>query len=165
MSRTQKALAVTSVAQPITPIERPIYEPGPKDVQLKVKVVGLNPHDQKCRDYGLFIAEHLPAIIGADVVGVVTKVGSQVTGIVPGDRVVSHPDFDFSWQQNGLQEFALGTIGSLAKIPDSISDQEAATLPTNIIAPLVAIFKELKIPAPWSSEAKSFPTQAPRSWS
>lgn len=154
---TQKALAVTAVGQPLSLIERPIYEPGPNEVQLKVKIAGLNPHDQKCRDRGLFIAEHLPAILAADVVGIVTKVGEGVTGIALGDRVVSQPDFDVGWKQSGLQEYALATVGSLAKIPDSITDQEAATLPTNIIAPLVALFKELKIPAPWTSAAKDFP--------
>ena len=39
---------------------------------------------------------------------------------------------------------------------DHISDDEAATLPTNTIAPLVALFDTLEVPAPWSDEAKSF---------
>ena len=154
---TQKALVVTAIGQPVTQIERPIFEPGLHEVQVKVKIAGLNPHDQKARDRGLFIAEHLPAILAADVVGTVTKVGEGVTDVALGDRVVFQSDFNPNWKQSGLQEYALANANYLAKIPDSISDQEAATLPTNVVAGLIALFAVLKIPAPWSPEAKSFP--------
>lgn len=45
-----------------------------------------------------------------------------------------------------------------AKIPQSICDDEAATLPTNTIAPLVAFVPliRLDIPAPWTPEAQKF---------
>ena len=43
-----------------------------------------------------------------------------------------------------------------ARIPNNISDDDAATLPTNIIASLVAIFHDLPIPAPWTQQAKTF---------
>ncbi len=55
-----------------------------------------------------------------------------------------------------LQEYAVADVDFLAKIPDGITDDGAATLPTNIIAPLVALFDTLEIPAPWSDEAKNF---------
>ena len=51
MSSTQKALIVTEVGKPVTLVQgRAIPEPGPKQIQLKVKVAGINPHDQKARD-------------------------------------------------------------------------------------------------------------------
>lgn len=43
-----------------------------------------------------------------------------------------------------------------ARIPNNISDDDAATLPTNIIASLVALFHDLPIPAPWTQQAKTF---------
>lgn len=156
-TQTQKALVVTELRKPIKLVhDHAVPEPGPKQIQLKVKVAGINPHDQKARDYGLFIAENLPAILTNDVVGTVTKLGEGVSGVAVGDRVVTQPGFSPGSLQNGLQEYAIADEGAFAKIPEGTSDDEAATLPTNIIAPLVALFSVLKIPAPWSAEAKGF---------
>lgn len=85
-----------------------------------------------------------------------TKIGEGVSGVAVGDRIVSQPGFAPSSTQNGLQEYAVADVGAFAKIPAGTSDDEAATLPTNIIAPLVALFKVLQIPAPWTAEAKGF---------
>jgi len=157
MASTQRAIVVQEIGKPVVLINnRPIPTPGPNQIQIKVSIAGLNPHDQKARDTGLFIANNLPAVLTNDVVGKVTKLGPGVTEVKVGDRVVSQPAFTPGYTQNGLQEYALGDIGALAKIPDSITDDEAATLPTNIIAPLVALFDVLKIPTPWSTEAKQF---------
>lgn len=154
---TQKALIVTELGKPVKLIhDQTVPEPGPKQIQIKVKIAGINPHDHKARDHGLFIAENLPAILTNDVVGTVTKVGEGVSGVAVGDRVVSQPGFAPSSTQNGLQEYAVADVGAFTKIPAGTSDDEAATLPTNIIAPLVALFKVLKIPAPWTAEAKGF---------
>ncbi|KAH6880660.1 putative alcohol dehydrogenase [Thelonectria olida] len=157
MAPTQKALLITEVGKPAVLVnDRAVPEPGPNQVQIKVTVAGLNPHDWKSRDTGLFISQSLPAVLANDVVGKVTKVGEGVADITVGDRIVSQAVFAPGSLQNGLQEYALAAVGSMAKIPDSITDDEAATLPTNIIAPLVALFKVLEIPAPWSPTAGDF---------
>ncbi|KAI0185451.1 putative alcohol dehydrogenase [Xylaria flabelliformis] len=167
MSRTQKALIVSELGKPVTlASDWPIPEPGPNQVQVKVTVAGLNPHDQKARDWGLFIADNLPAILTNDVVGKVTKLGQGVTDIAIGDRIVYQAGFTLNAAsspgstQSGLQEYAIADTVSLAKIPDSITDDEAATLPCNVIAPVVALFHSLQIPAPWSQAAKEFDSAA-----
>ena len=58
--------------------------------------------------------------------------------------------------QNGLQEYAVLDEQFTAKTPSSITDDEASTLPTNLIASLVALFHDLPIPAPWTQEARTF---------
>lgn len=170
MSSTQKALIVSEIGKPVTLVDDwPITEPGTDQVQVKVTVAGLNPHDAKSRDWGLLILRDLnpvtklepgvadiPCILANDAVGRVTKLGPGVTGLAIGDRVVYQPSFATGSTQKGLQEYAIADLGALAKIPDSITDDEAATLPTNIIPPLVALFKTLQIPAPWTSAAKEF---------
>ncbi|KAK9489185.1 chaperonin 10-like protein [Lipomyces doorenjongii] len=157
MAYAQKALVITDIGQPVVLVhDHAIPEPGPNQVQIKVTVAGLNPHDGKSRDAGLFISQSLPAVLANDVVGKVVKVGQGVAGITIGDRIVSQAVFAPGSLQNGLQEYALAAVGSMAKVPDSITDDEAATLPTNIIAPLVALFKVLEIPAPWSPTAEDF---------
>lgn len=154
---TQKALIVTELRKPLTAVDDwPIPEPGSNQVQVKVKVAGINPHDMKSRESGLFIAEKLPAVITNDVVGTVTKLGPGVTDIAIGDRVMYYASFDLDYKQTGLQEYAIANRNCLAQIPDSITDDQAATVPVNIFAPLVGLFHGLQIPAPWTPAAKDF---------
>lgn len=156
MTSTQKALLVTEIGKPVVLVtDHPIPQPGAKQIQIKVSVAGLNPHDYKAQGYNLF-KDTLPFSLSNDVVGKVSKLGEAVTGVAVGDRVVSYGGFAPGSQQNGLQEYATADAGAFTKIPDSISDDEAATLPTNIIAPLVGLFAMLKIPAPWTPQAKDF---------
>lgn len=156
MSSTQKAILVKEPGQPVVLVtDHPIPEPGPNQIQLKVSVAGLNPHDEKCRGYNLF-KDSLPSILANDVVGTVTKLGAGVTDIAVGDRVVTHPSFAPGSTQNGLQEYAVADAGAFAKIPATTTDDAAATLPTNLIAPLVALFDTLALPAPWTPAARAF---------
>lgn len=171
-STTQKALLLTELNKPLVLVNNyPIPEPSPTQIQIKVTVAGINPHDGKVREWGLFIKafqppaltqlrgsfmkDDLPVVLTNDVVGVVTKIGSEVpsgAGVKVGDRVVAHGGFGPGPSQNGLQEYSVADHGAFAKVPKGISDDEAATLPTNIIAPLAALFHELEIPAPWTGE-------------
>lgn len=155
---TQTALIVSEVGGRVhATTDWPIPLPDPNQVQIRVTVAGLNPHDQKSRDVGLFVKDRLPAILGNDVTGVVTIIGTEVTKFKVGDRVVSQSNLD-GYLQRGLQQYAVVDEDFASKIPDGFSDHDAATLPTNVAASLIALFDEsgLDIPAPWSSEAETF---------
>ncbi|KPI40321.1 Enoyl LovC [Cyphellophora attinorum] len=157
--RTQRALLVKDVGKPVVHVnDWPIPQPGKDQVQIRVSIAGVNPHVQKARDWGLFIKENLPAVVTNDVVGKVTALGEGVTKYSIGDRVVTHASFRPPWVQGGLQQYAIVDVEHSAKVPDSITDDEAATLPTNVMAPLISIFDPsyLGIPAPWTSQASSF---------
>jgi hypothetical protein len=61
---TQRALLVTKVGAPLElTTGHPVPQPGPDQVQLKVKVAGFNPHDTKAARTGLFINDRLPGLI------------------------------------------------------------------------------------------------------
>lgn len=157
--QTQKALLVTEIGKPLTLVtNHPVPQPGPGQVQVRVTVAGPNPHDQKARDTGLFIKDSLPAILTNDVVGEVVALGSGVTKYSVGDHIVGQPGFAPGSVQNGFQEYAVLDVDFTAKIPQGSTDDDGATLPTNIIAPLVALFDAgtLDIPAPWTAEASKF---------
>lgn len=155
---TQPALLVSEVGGRVhATSDWPVTQPGAKQVQIRVTVAGLNPHDQKARDVGLFIKDNLPAVLANDVTGVVTAVGPGVSKFKVGDKIVSQSNIGV-YAQNGLQQYAIADEDFASKIPEGFSDHDAATIPTNAIAVVVALFDEsgLGIPAPWTSEAKTF---------
>ena len=157
--QTQKALVVAEIGKPLTLVtDRPVPQPEPDQVQVRVTIAGPNPHDQKARDRGLFIANLLPAVLTNDVVGRVTALGSNVTRFSIGDRVVGQPTIGPGTPQTGLQEYVVLDTDFINKIPDGFTDDDAATLPTNTLAPLVALFDAsgFGIPAPWTSAASTF---------
>lgn len=155
---TQQALVVTAIGQPLTATTRPIPQPGPKQVQLRVTVAGLNPHDQKARDLGIFIKDNLPAVLGNDVAGVVTALGSDITKFKVGDRVYAQGLMNPDSLQKGLQQFVVVEEAFTAHIPDGFTDSDGASLPTNLLPAIVGLFNEsgLNFPAPWTEEAKTF---------
>jgi NADPH2:quinone reductase len=110
---TQTALLVTKVGKPLQFVtNHPVPQPGPNQVLLKVAVSGFNPHDQKSRDTGLFIAQNLPAVLTNDVVGTVVALGPGVEKYQLGDRVLSQAAFLGTSAQNGLQEYAVNDIAA-----------------------------------------------------
>jgi NADPH:quinone reductase-like Zn-dependent oxidoreductase len=170
MPATQKSIVITEVGKPVSLVtNRAIPKPGPNQVQVKVAVAGLNAHDAKTRDYGLFIIPDpatapdgspddldLPFVLANDIVGHVTELGPGVTDLKVGDRVVYQPSLERGSAQKGLQEYAIADLCALAKVPEGITNDEAATVPTNCVAPLVALFDTLQIPPPWSPAAREF---------
>ncbi|KAF2629857.1 GroES-like protein [Macroventuria anomochaeta] len=154
----QTALIVSEVGGRVkSTSDWPIPRPGHKQVQIRVTVAGLNPHDQKARDIGLFIKDSLPAILGHDITGVVADVGPGVTKFKTGDKIVSQSQL-VGHHQKALQQYAIVDEDFSSKIPKGFNDHDAATLPTNAVAALISLFDPsgLDIPAPWRKTDVSF---------
>lgn len=149
----QTALLVTEVGGRVhTVSDWPIPQPGPKQVQIRVTVAGLNPHDQKVRDVGLFVQDNAPTVLGNDITGIITALGPGVTKYKVGDRIVSQSNMPSA--QKAMQQYAVVDENFSSKIPAGFTDDEAATIPTNALAGLIALFDPsgLGIPAPWASK-------------
>ncbi|MEU4761717.1 NADP-dependent oxidoreductase [Actinosynnema sp. NPDC023794] len=102
-------------------VERP--EPGPGQVRLRVRAVGVNPYDAKIRSGAMeaVFSTPLPTILGLEVAGVVDAVGSDVTAWSVGDEVLG-------WSDTGAYaEHALAT--TVARKPEGLSWEHAVTLP------------------------------------
>jgi NADPH:quinone reductase-like Zn-dependent oxidoreductase len=124
---------------------RPIVEPGPRQVRVRVTAVSLNYRDLLLVR-GLYNPRQpLPVIPCSDAAGVVEAVGAEVTRFAFGDRVTGcfFPD----WIEGALtpekhatapggqggdgylaQRIVVGEQG-LVRTPDHLDDDEAATLP------------------------------------
>lgn len=152
--KTQTALVVRTVGQPVVAIsDVPIPQPGPRQIQIRVSVAGLNPHDQKGRDIGLFTKDSLPAVLGSDVVGVVTLLGESATRFKVGDRIFGQASVAPGSTSKALQQYAVLEEDFASIVPEGVSEDEAATIPTNLVAGLVGFFDReqgLGLPIPWN---------------
>ncbi|HTP96200.1 MAG TPA: quinone oxidoreductase [Burkholderiales bacterium] len=96
-----------------------VGKPGEGQVRLKQTAVGLNYIDVYHRA-GVYPVP-LPAIIGSEGAGVVEEVGAGVTDLKVGDRVAyAGPPM------GSYAEARLYPANRLVKVPDGISDQQAA---------------------------------------
>src|SRR5207249_5961179 len=62
--------------------------PGPNEVLVRVRAVGVNFADHLMR-IGAYPTDELPFIPGLEAAGTVEAVGSEVQGLVPGQAVLS----------------------------------------------------------------------------
>jgi alcohol dehydrogenase len=88
---------------------------GPGDVLLAMRACSLNYHDVFTRKGMPGISLPLPLVTGIDVAGDVVRVGSEVTGLSPGDRVLVDP---INRVEGGLLgETMNGGLAELVRVP------------------------------------------------
>lgn len=124
-------------------MELPTPSPGPSQVLLKVKAVGINPVDWKLRS-GMFkylLPLKLPKILGFDVCGEVLEVGSGVTGISKGDVV--HGMLGLQGQGACSTHVCLEAT-QVTKKPAKMSEEEAASIPLAALTALQALRDKAK---------------------
>jgi NADPH:quinone reductase len=102
----------------------------------------VNPHDAKVRDVGLFVNfAGLPYVLGSDVVGTVAGVHASVTKFKIGDRVAGEANLTSpGTPQGSLQQYAVLSAHTAFRIPDRITNDQAATIPTNAMTSFAALF-------------------------
>lgn len=127
--------------------DAPIPALEPDMVLVKTAAVAINPHDAKTLEYSTIPG----AIVGSDFSGAVAALGSDVKAsgrFAIGDRVAGtvlgmnkmRPDIGaFAEYVNAMSDFLL-------KIPDSLSFEEASTLPLGAATALFALFNEMELP-------------------
>ena len=138
--------------------ERDQPEPGPGEVLLQVKAASLNYRDLvvPLRGYGSFTGT-LPLVPVSDGVGEVLKIGAGVTRVAPGDRtcpmfmqkwIAGEPDLIRITSTLGgpidgvMQDYMVVNEEGLAKVPQCLTDEEAATLPCAALTAWSALVTE-----------------------
>src|SRR5246127_1020905 len=126
MSRTIK------FAQPGGPevlefIEVEAPEPGPREVRIKVKAIGINRADSMWRNDKYVESPIFPAGPGYDAAGVVDAVGREVTDFIVGDVVSTIPAFSLN-KYSAYGEVILAPDHAVVKHPESLSFVEAASI-------------------------------------
>ncbi len=95
--------------------------PGPGEVRLKQKAIGINYIDTYQRS-GLYKLAALPAVLGLEGAGDVVEVGPGVDDLKPGDRVA------YAGCPGGYAEERLATADRLIKLPGAITYETAAAM-------------------------------------
>lgn len=128
----------------LTLAEREVAEPAPGQVRLRLRFSALNYRDVMMVDGRYNPKQKLPLVPCSDGVGVVEAVGEGVTRVAVGDRVA--PMFAPGWVageptrervrrtlggplDGTLSECLLIDAEGVSKLPEYLSDAEAATLP------------------------------------
>ena len=122
-----KAIVVREFGPPevMTLQEVPNPSPGPGQVLVRVKAVGVNPVETYVRAGTYARKPSLPYTPGSDLAGVVEATGSSVTGVRTGDRVYTHGATSGAYAQLALCEEA-----QVHSLPGRISFQQGAALGT-----------------------------------
>ncbi|KAL3497169.1 GroES-like protein [Aspergillus germanicus] len=142
-TKLQKALVIDEIGKPLRLIQRPVPAPGAGWILVQVAAAGINPHDQKGRDAGLFIQPYTPgAVLTQDISGTVVSLGNNVSKFRIGDRIFGQSNVLDGPDQGGLQQYALLHTDYAARISDNLSFDDAATIPVNAVASFVALFHE-----------------------
>ncbi len=116
----------------------PRPEPGPGWVQLRVRACSLNYHDIFTRRSMPGIKVPLPIVIGSDIAGEISALGTDVEGWQIGDRVLVDPmpganggpqGMIGEMYDGGRAEYCCAWAASLIRIPDDVGFEDAAALP------------------------------------
>jgi len=108
-------------------VEEDLPEPRPEEARLKVLATGVAFADVLMR-YGMYPGTpSLPFSPGYDVVGVIDKVGENVSGFVPGDIVTALTMF------GGYAQYLCAAAVELTRVPAGLDPAEAVSLVLNYV--------------------------------
>ncbi|KAH7144329.1 chaperonin 10-like protein [Dactylonectria estremocensis] len=156
---THSAVFLPAVANDLVLDKRETPSPGPGEVLIRNHAIAVNPIDWKRKVSG-FMIQSFPAILGADVSGIVVEVGPSVTVVKPGDRVfaLSHSFSTGNNDHAAYQEYTIVQAAATTLMPQSMSFQQGATLPTAVGTAAMALFDVLDFPRPALGSGKNKPT-------
>lgn len=102
-------------------------EPGPEEVRLRVKAIGLNRAEVMFRRGQYLVEPQLPSKIGYEASGIVEAVGSHIDNYLIGQTFSTVPCFDMS-QYGVYGEVAIVPAYALAKYPENLSFEEGTSI-------------------------------------
>jgi NADPH:quinone reductase-like Zn-dependent oxidoreductase len=143
MSRTIK-FAKAGGPEVLEFIETQVPAPGPTEVRIKVKAIGINRAEAMWRNDAYIEPVKYPAGLGYEAAGIVDAVGKDVTGFAVGDEVNTIPAFSMN-QYFMYGEVVLAPEYAVVKHPKSLSFPEAASIWMMFVTAYGALIEDAKI--------------------
>lgn len=115
---------------------QPLRDPASEEVHIKIMAMGLNYGDVLTAT-GAIASD---STFGLEGIGYITKLGSEVSNVAVGDRVMTV----------GADSIGVATVirrpaQLCIKIPDQLSDEEAATMPLVYVTILMCLVEKWKL--------------------
>jgi putative PIG3 family NAD(P)H quinone oxidoreductase len=115
--------------------EGPEPEPGPGEVRIAVAATAVNRADLLQRRGFYPPPPGAPDVLGLECAGVVDAIGPGAAGFAPGDRVMA------LLPGGGYAERAVAHAGSVMRISDGMSFEEAAAVPEVFLTAYLTLFE------------------------
>jgi NADPH:quinone reductase-like Zn-dependent oxidoreductase len=145
MSRTIK-FAKAGGPEVLEFIETPVLTPGPREVRIKVKAIGINRAESMWRNDKYTEAVKFSAGLGYEAAGVVDAMGKDVVDSTVGDAVGTIPVFSMN-KYFTYGEVILVPDFAVVKHPESLSFVEAASVWMMFIAAYGALIFDAQVKA------------------
>jgi NADPH:quinone reductase len=129
-------------AQVLAVQERPLPEPGPGEVRVRILASPVNPSDLLfVRGHYAGVQPQFPAPVGFEGVGRVDALGPQVQRPVPGQRVgvINGPGGNWA-------DYAVVPAGALLPVPDDLPDEQVASFLINPASAILMLRHVLAVP-------------------
>lgn len=121
---------------------RPIPEPGPEEVRVRIMATPVNPSDLLyVRGLYAGVQAHFPAPVGFEGVGIVDAVGIRTRDLASGQRVSV-----VNGQGGNWAEYALVPARDLIPVAADVPDEQAASFVINPASAIVMLRHVLAIP-------------------
>jgi NADPH:quinone reductase-like Zn-dependent oxidoreductase len=119
----------------------PVPEPAEGEILVRMRAAGVNPFDWKVIDGALRgVVEHrFPLVMGSDGAGVVEAVGAGVASFAVGDRVFGQLMKVALGRGSYAEQVLAAADGKLALVPEGLSFEVAAALPTASVTAYQAV--------------------------
>jgi NADPH:quinone reductase-like Zn-dependent oxidoreductase len=106
---------------------------GPRDVLIRVSAASINPLDKMLRngEFKLLLKYKTPFVLGHDLAGVVTRVGSEVRDYKVGNKIYARPR---DLRIGAFAEYIGIDQADIALKPNSLTMEEAAAVPLVALA-------------------------------
>ncbi|MBR0365306.1 MAG: NADP-dependent oxidoreductase [Clostridia bacterium] len=115
----------------------PIPEISNREVLVKIHTAGVNPLDNMIMrgEVKVIVPYKLPQVLGNEFVGTIEKIGAEVRRFSVGDRVYGRMPLG---KIGAFAEYAAVDQSAIAKVPEYLSDEEAACVQLTALTALQA---------------------------
>lgn len=133
------AIRTPGLLQSLEWTSQPLENPAPGEVHIKMTAVGLNYGDILAAT-GANSGDSGNSTFGLEGVGYITKLGSDVANVAVGDRVMT-----VGADSVGMATVIRRPAQLCIRIPDQLSDEEAATMPFVYVTVLMFLVEKWKL--------------------
>ncbi|WP_319446474.1 MULTISPECIES: zinc-dependent alcohol dehydrogenase family protein [unclassified Mycobacterium] len=145
--RTMRSIVADTVGEPAEVLHlqnRPIPEPGPGEVRIRVTAAPIEASDLHTVRGRYGFTPEFPTVPGIESVGVIDELGSGADGLSVGQRVIT-VGVRGTWQ-----EYVVADVGHVLAVPAGMSDSTAAQLLSNPLTAVILTGDELDVrPGEW----------------